>query len=127
MFLATVVVATRGEIPNRNIHVGQPLALIVSQAFAYAIQPQGRILSDAVRVRFYEDAPLEPGTLVEIDILVNAFDGNVPSYTAVERAITESIHHSGMFNCRNTKGTVKINIFVHASQLAVLRTEEPVA
>lgn len=124
MFLATITVDTRGAIPNRDIHVGQPLARIVSQAFAYAIRPQDRILSDAVRIRFYEEALLEPGTLVEIDILVNAFDGNAPSYAAVEQAIAESIHHSGMFNCRNTKGAVKINIFVHASHLAVQPTEE---
>lgn len=118
MFLATVVVDTYGEIANRDLHVGQPLARIVTQAFAFAIESRERIPSDATRIVFREGITLTRGNLVEITIATNLDDRHIRNFEAVRQSIAASVHHSGMFNCRHTKGAVSIQIRPNVRHLA---------
>lgn len=109
-----VIVETKGSIPNQEVHVAKPLALIIAQSFEFAlVTPRDRVLPSDVAVHFEENIHLEEDVLVAITVKTGYDPEDVGDTGDVERlheAIASSIRHSGMFNCRTTKGPVRLEL-----------------
>lgn len=108
-----VLIETNGQIPNYEGHVRGPLALIIAAAFTDTVEPAERIWPKQIEFEHRDSVVLEEDTLVAVTIETGHDRHHIRDVAELTKRIAGSIHQSGMFRCRYTPGTVRLEIHLN--------------